>query len=504
VPGIGACSYFCNVGERKTYRLSRILGGIRDYLEDRIKGRQFWLRAEISSVSFHRSGHYYLEFAESQNGVVIAKCRAMIWNSNIDQVRRELGEDVSNVLKNGSEILCFAELTYNELYGLQLNVLSIDKTFNIGELERKKQATYNRLFEEGLIGRNALVAPAIVLQRIALVGAPDSSGHTDFIKQVKGNDHGFDFHISEFHCQVQGERAEQDILNTMKKLPYGDFDVVVLIRGGGSKLDLEVFNSYAISRVVAEFPIPVFTGIGHETDSSIVDFTANRYFKTPSAVGAYIVDKAYQFQVRVESSYAYITEHYKRQMAAKTNALELSAQFLGSKSVSVTRLNRGELHNVCNRIAALVKNRIGHEELFLNSGEQLLSVKPKSGIDSELRKLFEAKDTLSIMSVRHVDENRALLVNTSEILSLLSRNAIKKEMGRMDMLEEIPGLFHPEQVMQKGYGIVKLNGKVISEASAIKIGDQIEIELYSHKLSATVTKEEKKWTNLLTKALQKN
>ncbi len=493
------------MGERKTYRLSRILGRVREVFEEQIKGRQFWLRAEIASVTFHRSGHYYLELMESENGVVVAKCRAMIWNSNLEQIKSDLGQDLPNILRNGSEILAFAELTYSELYGLQLNVMSIDKSFNIGELERRKQATYNRLFEEGLIGKNAQIQPKIVLQKIALVGAPSSSGHTDFVKQVKGNEHGFDFAITEFPCQVQGERAEQDIVNTLKSLPQHDFDVVVLIRGGGSKLDLEVFNAYSIAKAVAEFTIPVFTGIGHETDSSIVDFTANRHFKTPSAVGAFIVDKAYQFRVKVESVYAYVTEFYKRQMASEKSKIDLGMQFLAAKSVSMTRLKRGDLHNLSNRLAASVKQRLSGEELFLNSGEQLLSVKPKSKIESENRKLRESAETISILAKQSVDEENAIVRNRSELLALLGRNLINREKHRMEMLEEIPGLFHPEHILKKGYAFVRLNGKIIVEASEIAVGDEIEIEMYSRKITAVVTKEElKKWKESLTKVLQKS
>ncbi|WP_290844280.1 exodeoxyribonuclease VII large subunit [Flavobacterium sp.] len=493
------------MGERKTYRLSRILGRVREVFEEQIKGRQFWLRAEIASVTYHRSGHYYLELMESENGVVLAKCRAMIWNSNLDQIKLDLGQDFPNVLRNGSEILAFAELTYSELYGLQLNVMSIDKSFNVGELERRKQATYNRLFEEGLIGKNAKIQPGIVLQKIALVGAPNSSGHTDFVRQIKANEHKFDFSITEFPCQVQGERAEQDIVNTLKSLPQHEFDVVVLIRGGGSKLDLEVFNAYSIAKVVAEFEIPVFTGIGHETDSSIVDFTANRHFKTPSAVGAFIVDKAYRFMVKVESGYAYVMEFYKRQMASETNKIDLATQFLAAKAVSMTRQKRGELHNLSNRIAALVKQRLSGEELFLNSGIQLLSVKPKSRTESETRKLTEAKDTISLLAKQATDEQRAVLQNTSELLALLSRNAINREKSKMEMLEEIPDLFHPGQILKKGYALVKMNGKVISDANEIAVGDEIEIEMYSRKITAVVTKEQQeKWKESLTKVLQKS
>jgi exodeoxyribonuclease VII large subunit len=492
------------MNEIKTYTLSKILHGIKEYLDQKVKGKFFWLKVEISSIKSDRNGRYYLDLVETQNGTVLAKCSATIWLGAVNNIKNELGEDFKNILKNGSEILCYSEVVFNEVYGLSINICNIDKSFSIGELEKKKQETLNQLKVEGLLGKNAEIKHSIVIQKIALVGSPNTSGHTDFLKQLQRNEYGFDFKITQYGCLVQGEKAVGEIISKLNEIQSQNYDAVIIIRGGGSKFDLEAFNSYELAKTVANFPLPVFTGIGHETDTTVIDFVANKYFKTPSAVGSYIVDKAYQFHVKVTSGYNYIMELYKRKIMLLKNEVNTSAQFLYSKGVSITRLERGNLHTISNRIVSNVKTRLTDKHSFLNLGFEVISVMPKNIIEHEIRNFIEFKQFTLIYSAQMVCENKNELEHQESLLVLHSRNLLKKEKRHLERIDELPGLFHPDNVLKKGYSIVKINNAIINEKTTLKVGDEIEIEMYNRKLKSVIIKDTKKWQNLIMKVLQRN
>src|SRR5690606_11795086 len=136
---------------------------------------------------------------------------------------------------------------------------------------------------------NKKLATKVVIQKIAVIASESTNGYLDFVKQLQNNQYGYDFHLETFPCTVQGDKAEVEILHQLEKVNQLDFEVVVIIRGGGSKMDLDVFNSYNIAKAITEMSLPVFTGIGHESDISVVDLVANRYFKTPTAVANHLI-----------------------------------------------------------------------------------------------------------------------------------------------------------------------------------------------------------------------
>ncbi len=473
---------------KKYYALSTILKGVKQYLDERIKNKKFWLKAEISNISFHRSGHCYIDLVETKDGILIAQIKGAIWNYSIQDIKNELGSDFNNILKIGTEVLFYSELSYSEIYGLQINITSVDKSFNLGELERKKQETINRLKEEELLDINKAKYVPSVIQTIALIGSPNTSGHTDFIKQIKSNDFGFDFKIVEFHCQVQGDKAEIEILNKLKEIRKYNFDVVVILRGGGSKLDLEVFNSYNIATEIANYPLPVFTGIGHETDFSVVDFVSNKNFKTPSAVGSYIVDKAYQYYVKVTSYYNYIMEYYNKFMLTYKKDLFANTQYLHEKSISITRLKRGELHTYSNRLISNIRERINQESSILNIYIENLYAVSKFTFNENRRNLDEMGEIIKILSNQITSSKSQHISQSTTMLMLLVTTKLKNEKAWIENVEEIPNIYSPVSILKKGYALVRIQNHVLTPKSAVKIGDEIEVEFIDKKIIATVTK----------------
>lgn len=489
--------------EKKIYTLSVVLKGIRKYLELRIKGKFFWLKVELANINFHNSGHCYLELAETKDGQSIAQCRGSIWRTNLVNIKQNLGNDFNNIIKKGNEILCFVEIQFTEQYGLNIIIKDIDINFNLGALEKKKQETIDRLKRENLLDKNKQHTLPIVIQKIAIIGSPETAGITDLKKQLDSNSYKYHFDYEIFSCLVQGEKAEAEIINRLKQLNNSTYDVIALIRGGGSKLDLEVFNSYNIAKEIALHNKPIFTGIGHETDLCVADLVANVYHKTPTALGSYIVERAHNFEVRVINSFNGIVEYKNRFLEDKKSRLKLNIQTLTSQSISITQLRRGDLHSKMNRIIADARQHINNENNNLLMGQELIKTNPLAFILTSRNNL---KHTMELIQINSEGKIKQALDNFKQIMELIfsySKQKIDDRLKYVDTVLRVIGIYHPNNILTKGYAIPRLDGQLILDQS-IKENAELEIELLKRVLIVSYKKDKHKWKTSLMNRLLKN
>ena len=282
------------MAERKVYTLSQIGSAIKKRIEEATHGEAYWIKAEIASIRCTQ--HAYLELAQHRDGEKVAVMRGTIWSSSLQQIRHALGAESGNILKDGVEILFLAKPRYHLVYGLSLAIEEIDLDFNISGMERRKRETIATLKAEGLFHRNRLLPLPIVIQRIALISSAGTAAYADLMQHLENNEHGYRFHVQVFNASVQGDAAAAELRAAVSAIDPPCFDAVVVIRGGGSKLDLEPFNDLELARLVATLPIPVLTGIGHEVDISVLDLIANSPHKTPTAAADFIVDRMLYFE----------------------------------------------------------------------------------------------------------------------------------------------------------------------------------------------------------------
>lgn len=486
--------------EKKFYTLSTILRGIRDYLDLRIKGHPFWLKVEIANINFHSTGHCYLELAETKNGQCIAQCKGAIWSSSLSLIRNTLGKDFNNILKKGNEILCHVELQFTEKFGLNIIIDEIDINFNLGFLERKKQETLERLKKENLIGKNNQIPLPTVIQKIAIIGSPETSGITDLIKQLNENAYNFCFEYSIFSCLVQGDKAEQEILNRLQQLKGSKFEVIALIRGGGSKLDLEVFNSYSIAREIALHDKPILTGIGHETDVSVADLVANKYHKTPTALGSYLVERAYEFEVRYRTTFTSIIEFKNIFFENRKSRLKLNIQSLTSTSKSYTQLRRGALHTSLNRINAAIRQHLADEQNKISLTFETISTAPQNCINNSKRNLGHTMELIRINSTgmikQYIDNFKLKL----DLVLTSSKMLCSDKLNFMNNVSHFVEVYHPKNIMNKGYAIPRFKGKLLSDQE-LQPGEELEIELKDRILLVSFIKIKERWKILLTNKL---
>jgi len=265
-----------------------------------------WVVAEISDFSVNRNGHCYLELIEKEpdGDRILAKSRATIWASAYRVLRPFFESTTGQELAPGIKILVRADIEFHELYSISLNIRDIEPSFTLGDLARKRQMIIRKLEEAGVFDMNKELEMPLVPQKIAIISSPTAAGYGDFKDQLLKNQSGYIFYTRLFHAVMQGEETGPSIIAALDSIEgYGNFfDAVVIIRGGGSKLDLSSFDHYDLGLNVAQFPLPVITGIGHDQDDSIIDLVAHTRCKTPTAVAEFLISRVKEFEIRLDDS----------------------------------------------------------------------------------------------------------------------------------------------------------------------------------------------------------
>lgn len=302
------------LGDKVIFSLLEVTRSIQKTLQERYKS-SFWIKAEMNKLNLHPpSGHCYPELVEKKDGRVIAEISANLWKDDYQRINEQFLQVLKEPLRNGISILFSAKISYDPLYGLRLRILDIDPSFSLGELEREKQATIDRLKKEGIYDNNRLLKIPLLPKRIAIISVETSKGYSDFMKIIENNVWGYRFFHMLFPAVLQGERAVGSIISQLTRIRsvLDHFDAVAIIRGGGGDVGLTCYNHYALAREVALFPIPVITGIGHSTNETVTEMIACKNAITPTDLADYLLQKFHNFAVPVQNARQLINELSKR------------------------------------------------------------------------------------------------------------------------------------------------------------------------------------------------
>ncbi len=418
--------------------------------------QMFWVVAEISEITINSSGHCYLELVEKHPDEknIRARVRGIIWNSRFSFIKSFFENITGETLKGGLKILVKAKVEYHELYGLSLLITDIDPTFTVGEMAVKRQLIIKRLENEGVFSMNREIDFPVLPQRIAVISSKSAAGYTDFINHLTGNSFGYVFYTALIETPMQGTETEQGVISALDRIAIHSnlFDLVAIIRGGGSQTDLSWFDSYDIAYHVTQFPLPVLTGIGHEKNMSVTDMVANMSLKTPTAVADFLIDC----------------------MAAAENELnELSTGIRDSTRIIIEEnRNRIETHHIQLLPLARMMISAGREKL---SGKmmELISVGRektyRSGIVTEklLSRLFSSVNTFSSERIKKTEASKQNLV-------ALTLNSVSIYRNRIAGLENTLSILNPENVLRRGYTITSFKGKILKSRNMLKKDDIID------------------------------
>ncbi len=329
----------------------------------------YWVVAEIAELRTNYNGHCYLEFVEKneQSGKVLAKIKGTIWSYSFRTISAWFKSITGEELRAGLTVLANVQVQFHEVYGLSLNVKDVDPNFTLGERARKKQEIIAKLEADGIFEMNKALALPRVPQRIAVISSATAAGYGDFMNQVTQNEYGYTVKTTLFPATMQGDTAPETLISALMQIhtKLAAFDAVVIIRGGGAQVDLDCFDHYELAAHIAQFPLAVFTGIGHERDETICDLVAHTSLKTPTAVAEFILRGMRQYHENITLLFESIGTKVNRrieqanyELREKSHNLKNNfSKILNSRANKTDRLAQQITHGVANTLTS-AKNRL--------------------------------------------------------------------------------------------------------------------------------------------------
>lgn len=449
-----------------------------------------WVKAEISEMTVNRSGHCYLDLVETEQGTdnVIARCRATIWSYTFRMLRPYFETTSGQTFGEGLKVLLQAKIEYHEVYGLSLNIRDIDPVYTLGDLARQRREIIRRLQEDGVFEMNKDLELPLVPQRLAVISSPTAAGLQDFLDQLHNNPHKFVFYTKLFSSVMQGSEAPRSIMSALDQIyEYEDlFDAVVIIRGGGAQLDLVCFDQYELAFTVAQFPLPVITGIGHDKDDTVIDLVAHTRMKTPTAVAEFLISGALQFSQELKELEKHFMELITDQLDDHKNRLSDSADQLNLlvKQMIVSQQNRLNIAGIqlANYTESFLKVQQSELKQFMADAKNQTS----RFVTRHNHLLDRSANKLNFIFREQVLKNKNLLNQFQHLIKIRSLETIRAERKNLYLIQEKLRLVDPQNILKRGYSITMINGKIVKTVSLIKEGDLLETRLSDGTIESTV------------------
>lgn len=404
----------------------------------------YWVCAEISELRVNR--HCYIELVQKDDygSSMIAKARAQIWASRWSMLSAMFERATGQRLAPGLQVMVQVEVTFHELYGFSLNIIDIDPTYTLGDIAKRRREIMQQLREEGVIDMNKELPLPRLLQRVAVISSASAAGYGDFCNQLHGNRRGLAFVTQLFQASMQGANTDVSIIAALDRIAaQADlWDIVVITRGGGATSDLNCFDSLELAENVAQFPLPIITGIGHERDDTVIDMVAHTRVKTPTAAAEFLIHHQEMELDTLENLYESILSEAASMLSEEKNRLKtLSSQLplISSQFTAKARLHLVQL---------------------LNSVESMCSQ-------------ITARE----------DRRLAALDNK---LSMLAPMLLSREKARLEMADVKISSADPQRILNLGFSITRIKGKAVRNASCVKEGDVITTTLASGTVTSAV------------------
>lgn len=402
---------------------------------DEIMFDYFWVTAEISDFSVR--GHCYLEFIQKDisGNSLVAKARGTIWKSTYEKLSRKFQTETGQPLRSGMKVMVYTKVSFHELYGFALNIIDIDPTYTLGDLAKRRQEILNQLREEGILELQKELEIPVLCQRIAVISSASAAGYGDFCNQLQNNDSGLKFYTKLFPAIMQGDQVEPTIIEALDAIVKEEenWDVVVIIRGGGATADMSGFDTLALAENVVQFPLPIITGIGHERDDTVLDLISNIRVKTPTAAAEFLIH-------HLEET-AYDVQDMEQRITASVR------QILNDEHNRIDRLT-GKLPS----LFAVLKN----DEMF-----RMERIMKRIGSAWQIWRTSEQQK----------------LDNRMPQLKMLIDSMMQNEKFRLQLLDEKIKNADPEILLKRGYSLTYHNGRVVTSKKQLNKNDQVEIHL---------------------------
>ena len=394
----------------------------------------YWVEAELSEAREGYGGHCYMELIEKDehSNTPIAKAHASCWRNRWMLLKPQFERVTGQRIHAGMKVLLKVHAQFHENYGFSWIVDDIDPTYTMGDMARKRMEIIQTLKEEGVFDLQKELKLPMFCQRIAVISSATAAGYGDFCNQLADNGYGLQFTTALFAATMQGEGVEQSVISALNRIneEWENWDCVVIIRGGGATSDLSGFDTLALAENVANFPLPIITGIGHERDESVLDMISFQRVKTPTAAAAFLVDHLTEVYARVEDAQEAIVNYVKRRL----------------------QVERMKFERLSTQIPTLFS---------------LVKVRQSNRLDQLLNRLKVKAERIPADGLHRLEMLEARLKEP------VARK-LERELHRIDMLSQRAIAQDPERLLSRGYSITLKDGKSIKDASQLKVGDEIE------------------------------
>lgn len=454
---------------RQIFTLQQVAGSIRKTIEARYQ-QLYWVKAEMHKVNRYPSGHAFPELVQKEGDKIVAQMTGTIWNHNFDRINKQFIQVVKEPLKEGTLLLMQVKVAYSEIFGLSLQILDIDPSYSLGELQRERDETLKRLQKEGLLNANQLLHFPVLPQRIALISADTSKGYSDFMKVIEQNPWGYKFFTMLFPAYLQGDVAVSSIidqLNRIKKV-LDHFDIVVIVRGGGGEVGMTCYNNFELCKEIASFPIPVLTGIGHSTNLTVAEMISFRNAITPTELGEFLIQAFHEFSVPVQE--ARKTIRLQAQQIMEQANIEFNTEIKHFRNASQLYLNRSgqALQNASITLQGQAKTLLAKNREVVAAFIDKLKSSGNRSLRDQLSFLEQAREVMVLGTKRTLDR---------------SNRELESSIGMVRLLD-------PTNVLKRGYSITMINGQTIKPRMEVKNGTIIETHTFDYKLTSEIKKVE--------------
>jgi len=414
-------------------------------LVQRPETRNVWVTAELSDVAV-RGGHCYMELLQKdERGLQVAKARGVIWACNFPRIDAEFFAATGQRFATGLKVMLQVSVSMHPVYGFSLTVSAVNPEYTIGDLLRRRREILMRLKEEGILELNRELQWPIVPQRIAVISAPGAAGYGDFMNQLYHNPSHLRFHTRLYPAVMQGTSAPASIIAALEQVAADaeQWDGVVIIRGGGATSDLQAYEDYELAANVAQFPLPIAIGIGHERDITVLDWVANKRLKTPTAVAEWLITTG-------------------------ENAL-------------------GFLVSIGNRILQLASEKLTGNKEQLAHACGLLPVAVQGAMQRQGARLRNAAATLSGISGRRLQPQLTRLDMTMNAIAQAGRNRLARANASLDASKTLLGALSPAATLRRGYSITRIDGHAVTSVHQLRPDAIIETTLADGKIQSRIS-----------------
>jgi exodeoxyribonuclease VII large subunit len=455
------------IQDKKVYSLLEVTRSIQKTLAERYTSI-FWIKADMNKLNlYHQSGHCFPDLVEKKEGRLVAELKATLWRDDYNRINSSFLEVLKEPIKEGITILFSARIQFDPVYGLSLRITDIDPWYSLGELEKEKQLSINRLKQEGIFNQNRNLPFPLLPARIAIISAETSKGYADFMQILNGNHWDYRFFHMLFPAFLQGDKAAPSIINQLNRIKKiaRHFDVVAIIRGGGGDVGLTCYNNYELARTIASYPMPVITGIGHSTNETVSEMVAWKNAITPTELADFLLQKFHDFTVPLHEAETSLIQKTKRLIMERKTALVHVAKYLRS-------VTRGTITGRKNALDYVTKS------LMQDSISSVL--RQKSLLEQSRRQVSKS----AIASIRWHEQS--LVTEQNKLLSN-RRKFIREQERSLLNIEKIITIMSPEQVLKRGYSITTINGNLLRHPHQVTEGDIIKTTLTDGEIISTVS-----------------